>query len=152
MAPRCLWRNAVSSLSSSFTTTGWRTRRCWTGGRPYSSTSVTRRRSRVSFFSSARFICQSEEQDGRQLLNERHEEDVEQGSCDLVFTPLIPSESCRTTNRKHKRPHTSVTTKTNKQTNKCSGSGSGSVCVSSFSLGVASQQLKLCAAVQIITN
>ena len=48
MAPRCHWKRSVSSLSSSFTTTGWRTRRCWTGGRPYSSTSATRRRSRVS--------------------------------------------------------------------------------------------------------
>ena len=48
MAPRCHWKKSVSSLSSSFTTTGWRTRRFWTGGRPYSSISVTRRRSRVS--------------------------------------------------------------------------------------------------------
>ncbi len=49
MVPRCRWRRNVSSLSSSFTTTGWRMRRCWTGGRPYSSTCVTRRRWRVSF-------------------------------------------------------------------------------------------------------
>lgn len=48
MAPRCRWRKSVSGLSFSFTTTGWRTKRCWTGGRPYSSTSATRRRLRVS--------------------------------------------------------------------------------------------------------
>lgn len=43
----CPWRRSVNSLSFSSTTTGWRTRPCWIAGRPSSSTSVMKRRSKV---------------------------------------------------------------------------------------------------------